>query len=69
MAAIGAPGGLPALLCPVVMLLLLLYVTGVRPSEEQAIKSRGRAYAEYQAVTNRFVPGPRRHAPPTPRSS
>lgn len=52
--ALQAPYGLFALLCPIVMLFLLLFVTGVRPSEEQSLKTRGDLYREYQKTTSAF---------------
>jgi steroid 5-alpha reductase family enzyme len=54
--ALTGPMGSLALICPIVMLLLLLFVTGVAPSEEQSLKSRGQAYVQYQKTTSRFVP-------------
>ena len=45
-----------SLIAPALMLYLLLFVTGVRPSEEQALKSRGDAYRNYQRETSSFVP-------------
>ncbi|MBC7713717.1 MAG: DUF1295 domain-containing protein [Rhizobacter sp.] len=40
----------------VIILLLLLKVTGVPPSEEQSLKTRGDEYREYQRKTSMFVP-------------
>ncbi len=54
--AVQAPMGLFALGCPILMLLLLLFVTGVAPSEAQSLKSRGEAYRTYQRTTSKFVP-------------
>lgn len=54
--AVQAPLGLLAVASPVVMLFLLLFVTGVRPSEEQSLKNRGDLYREYQRTTSAFVP-------------
>ena len=60
--ALQAPLGWLALLCPIAMLFLLLFVTGVRPSEEQSLKSRGDLYREYQRKTSKFIPWfPREH--------
>ncbi|WP_455243330.1 DUF1295 domain-containing protein [Petrachloros mirabilis] len=36
----------------------LLKVTGIPLAEEQAIRSRGEAYREYQRRTNAFFPWP-----------
>lgn len=52
----GTQGMIWALYAPLVILLLLLKVTGVPPSEQQALKSRGDAYREYQRKTSVFVP-------------
>lgn len=41
---------------PLVMLLLILKVTGIPPTEAQAIRSRGEAYRNYQRTTSAFVP-------------
>lgn len=49
-----------AALAPVVMLLLLLFVTGIPPSEAQALRSRGEDYRRYQRATSAFVPWPPR---------
>ena len=45
------------------MLLFVLKVTGIPPTEEQALKSRGDDYRDYQRTTNAFFPGPRRARP------
>jgi steroid 5-alpha reductase family enzyme len=39
------------------MYLFLTRVTGVPPTEAQAIRSRGDAYREYQRTTHAFFPG------------
>ena len=38
------------------LLYLLLFVTGIPPTEAQALKSRGDDYREYQRATSAFVP-------------
>lgn len=43
---------------PLAMLYFLLKVTGVPPTEAQALKSRGEAYREYQRTTSVFLPWP-----------
>jgi steroid 5-alpha reductase family enzyme len=58
--AIAAPLGWMALVCPIVMLWLLVNVTGIPPSEAQALRSRGDEYREYQRTTSVFLPWPRR---------
>lgn len=42
--------------CPLVMLILLLFVTGVPPAEASSLRSKGLLYSEYQARTSCFVP-------------
>lgn len=54
------PWGYAALLMPALMLHFLLNVTGIRATEEQALRSKGDAYREYQRRTSAFVPLPRR---------
>jgi cyclopropane-fatty-acyl-phospholipid synthase len=56
--ALASPHGWLALICPAVMLYLLLRVTGVKPAEQQALRSRGAAYRAYQARVPAFVPRP-----------
>jgi steroid 5-alpha reductase family enzyme len=56
--ALASPGGWIALAMPVLMLHFLVNVTGVKPTEEQALRSRGDAYRAYQATTSAFVPWP-----------
>jgi steroid 5-alpha reductase family enzyme len=43
-------------IAPPVMLFLILAVTGIPPTEAQALKSRGEAYRRYQRTTSAFVP-------------
>lgn len=56
--ALPAPHGWLAALSPLLMLWLLLKVSGVPPTEEQSLRTRGDAYRAYQRRTNRFFPGP-----------
>jgi steroid 5-alpha reductase family enzyme len=58
--ALAAPYGWIGLSAPVVMLLLILFVTGIPPAEEQALRSRGDDYRRYQRETSAFVPLPPR---------
>ena len=58
LAAMAAPGGAWAAYAPVLMLVLLLFVTGIPPSEKQALRSRGDDYRAYQRTTSAFVPWP-----------
>ena len=53
---IGHPYGWVTWFAPVVMLFLMLKVTGIPPTEEQAVRSRGDAYREYQQTTSAFFP-------------
>jgi steroid 5-alpha reductase family enzyme len=55
-AAIGAPAWWLALAAPVVMLIFILFVTGIPPTEAHALRSRGDDYREYQRTTSVFVP-------------
>lgn len=51
-----APWGWLTILGPLTMLYLILRVTGIPPTESQALRSRGEAYREYQRTTNAFFP-------------
>jgi steroid 5-alpha reductase family enzyme len=55
--ALPAPWGWTGLLAPALMLLSILFVTGIPPTEAQALKSR-RDYADYQRTTSAFFPWP-----------
>ena len=50
------PLGWLNILGPLAMLFFILRVTGIPPTEAQAIKSRGDAYREYQKTTSAFFP-------------
>jgi len=50
------PMGLYTIYCPVIMYYFLTQVTGVRATEEQALRTKGDAYAQYQKSTNAFFP-------------
>ncbi|QDT41863.1 3-oxo-5-alpha-steroid 4-dehydrogenase [Gimesia alba] len=56
--AVAAPWGWLTILGPLLMLHFILNVTGIPPTEAQALKSRGDAYREYQRTTNAFFPWP-----------
>ncbi|HMO49793.1 MAG TPA: DUF1295 domain-containing protein [Kiritimatiellia bacterium] len=56
LAALPAPLGWIALVCPVLMLFFLFKVTGIPATEAQALKSKGDAYRRYQKTTSVFVP-------------
>ncbi|MGE0191495.1 MAG: DUF1295 domain-containing protein [Planctomycetota bacterium] len=55
-----APGGWVAWGAPLLMLLLVLFVTGIPPTERRALASRGAAYRRYQREVSAFVPWPPR---------
>ena len=54
--ASSAPFGWISWACPALMLYFLLRVTGIPLTEEQAVRSRGEAYREYQRTTSAFAP-------------
>lgn len=54
--AAAAPWGWVAFLTPAFLLYLILFVTGIPPSEQRALKSRGDDYRAYQRETSAFVP-------------
>lgn len=54
--ASGTPGGWIAFLSPLALLVLILRVTGIPPTEAQALKSRGEDYRKYQRTTSAFFP-------------
>jgi steroid 5-alpha reductase family enzyme len=56
----GYPQGWWSLTAPVLMFVVLNYGTGVPPVERSMLRSRGAAFAEYQARTSRFFPLPPR---------
>ena len=58
--ALGAPLGWLNIIFPMAMLVFILFITGIPPTEAQAIKSRGDKYREYQRTTSPFVPIPPR---------
>jgi steroid 5-alpha reductase family enzyme len=54
--AVGASYWWVTLLAPGVMLFFLLKVTGIPPTEAQALASRGEDYRRYQRTTSVFIP-------------
>ena len=60
--ALAAPYGWLGLTAPALMLVLIVFVTGIPPAEEQALRSRGDDYRRYQRETSAFVPLPPRSA-------
>jgi steroid 5-alpha reductase family enzyme len=61
--ALASPYGWLALPLPFMMLHFLLNVTGVKATEEQALRSKGEAYAHYQRTVSAFIPLPRKQEP------
>lgn len=58
--SVGVDYWFTTLLAPLAMLYFLFKVTGIPPTEEQCLKSRGEKYREYQRTTSPFVPWPPR---------
>ena len=58
--ALASPFGWIALAMPALMLHFLINITGVKPTEEQALRSKGEKYRRYQLRTSAFVPRPPR---------
>ena len=54
--AITSPYGWISLICPISIGYLLFKVTGIPMTEEQAIRSKGEAYLQYQKTTSKFIP-------------
>lgn len=61
--ALDAPFWYLAWIAPALMLLLVLKVTGIPPTEARAIITRGDDYRDYQRTTSAFVPWPRNTPP------
>ncbi|MFM8684253.1 MAG: DUF1295 domain-containing protein, partial [Chthoniobacterales bacterium] len=54
--ALGSPGGWIAFFTPLLMYLFLTRITGIKATEEHALRSRGEDYRQYQKTTNAFFP-------------
>ena len=54
--------GLIALVPQAIILASIFGVTGIPPTEAQAVKSKGNAYRDYQKRVSRFVPRPPKRA-------
>lgn len=54
--AMPSPYGWLSLFCPLTIGYLIFKVTGIPMTEEQAVRSKGEAYREYQRTTSVFVP-------------
>lgn len=61
----GYPAGWAAVYAPLLMLVFVLRVTGIPPTEAQALRSRGEAYRRYQRTTSAFFPWPPSDGPET----
>ncbi len=55
--AVSGPWGWLALLAPLMMYGLLVYVSGIPPLEKHMLATRGDAFRAYMARTNAFFPG------------
>ncbi|MGE3767827.1 MAG: DUF1295 domain-containing protein, partial [Kofleriaceae bacterium] len=60
-----APWGLIAIGGQLLIVASIFGVTGIPPTEKQAIRSKGDAYREYQRRVSRFVPMPPKASPQT----
>ncbi len=58
--AVGGPHVWLALAGPVLILLFLLFLTGIPYTEKRALQTRGDDYREYQRTTSKFIPLPPR---------
>jgi steroid 5-alpha reductase family enzyme len=55
--------GLVALAGQAIIVASILGVTGIPPTEAQALRSKGDAYRAYQARVSRFIPLPPKRSP------
>lgn len=62
------PWGAVGLVGPVLILYSILFVTGIPPTEKQAVASRGDDYRDYQETTSPFFPWPPSHGDPDPKA-
>lgn len=54
--AVGTPYWYFTLISPAMMLYFILFVSGIPPTETQALQNRGDDYREYQKTTSAFIP-------------
>ena len=54
--ALDSPMGWVAVISPMIMFYLLMYVSGVPLAEAQSLQARGEEYSRYQQTTSMFVP-------------
>jgi len=59
-----SPLGIYAIYSPLLMLFMLTRISGVKLTEEHAVRARGSAYESYQKTTSAFVPWFKMPAPP-----
>src|SRR6201996_331652 len=59
--ALGSPYGWLAVISPLIILYLLLKVTGIPATEEQAVRSKGELYKIYQREVSVFIPWFKKH--------
>ena len=59
-----APWGLIAIVPQAIILASILGVTGIPPTEKQAIRSKGDAYRDYQRRVSTFIPLPPKRTQP-----
>ena len=59
-----APWGLVALAPQAIIIASIFGITGIPPTEAQALRSKGDAYRAYQARVSRFIPRPPKRAGP-----
>jgi len=60
---LAGPWGWIGLAAPALMIYTIVFVTGIPPTEAQAVASRGEDYRSYQRTTSPFVPWPPRDDP------
>ena len=53
---LASPWGLLGIISPALILYFLLGMTGIPATEEQALRTRGDEYRDYQRTTSAFVP-------------
>ena len=58
--ALPSPYGWISVICPLSIGYLIFKVTGIPMTEEQAVRSKGELYKEYQRTTSAFVPLPKK---------
>jgi steroid 5-alpha reductase family enzyme len=59
--ALGSPHGGLALISPSLILYFILRVTGIPPTEQQSLRSKGEAFRDYQRRVSVFIPMRPRH--------